>query len=123
MRDWANKKQLGEKAKAIGELEKQGKVYQGRIENDERSLKNSHVSLESVHEYRKKHAADAALLTDFIAIARGFASIRDMEARHIKSCEALVVAAEKKESAIAATGKIDKDHENSARKLRKVKMN
>jgi DNA repair protein SbcC/Rad50 len=113
------KKQLGEKDKAIGEVEKQGNAYKGHIENDERALKKSNASLEAVHEYRKKHAADAVLLTAFTAIARGFATIRDIEAKHIKACEALIVAAGKKESAIAASGKIETDHGRLRRELEK----
>lgn len=113
------KKQLGEKDKTIGEVEKQGNAYKSHIENDERALKKSHASLEAVHDYRKKQAADAALLTTFTAIARGFASIRDIEAKHIKACEEFAVAAGKKQSALAASSRIETDHEKFRRELEK----
>ncbi len=114
------KNQLGEKDKAIGEVEKQGIVYKGHVENDERALKESHVSLEAVHEYRKKHAADAALLTDFTAIVRGFATLGDIEAKHIRAGEALALAVGKRQSSLNASGKMETDHENFRRELEKA---
>lgn len=113
------KKQLEEKDQAIGEVEKQENAYKGHIENDERALKKSHAALTAVLEYRQKHATDAALLRDFTAIARGLASFRDIEARHIKACEALTVAAGKRESALVAFGKTEADHEKYRQELEK----
>ncbi len=105
------KKQVEEKDRAIGEIEKQGNAYKSRIENGEQALKKSNAALEVVHNYQTRHAADAALLTNLTAIDRGFASLRDIEAKHIKACEELSVAAGKKESVIAERKKLEVDHE------------
>jgi len=104
------RKQLGEKDKAIGEVEKQGNVYKDHLGKDERALKQTNASLAAVQEYRQQHAADAALLKDFNAIARGLASIRDIETKHIKAYEALTETTGKKEAAQAAAGKIEAEH-------------
>jgi exonuclease SbcC len=113
------KKQIEEKDRTIGEVEKQGIAYKSQIENNERLLKESHAALEAVQEYRQHNADDEALLMNFTAIARGFASIRDMEAKHITACEALTVATGKKEVTIATSGKIEADHEKLRRELEK----
>jgi len=113
------KKQLGEKDKAIGDLEKQGKAYVGHIENGEQALKKSHAALEAVHEYQTKHAADAALLANLTAIDKGFALLRDIEAKHTKACDELSAAAREKESALAACNKIEADHEKSRQEFEK----
>ena len=113
------KKQLAEKNKAIGEIEKQGKDYRRHVESGEQELKKSHAALEAVHNYQTKHAADAALLINLTAIDRGFALLRNIEAKHIKACEELSAAAGKKESALAACTKIEADHEKSCRDYEK----
>jgi exonuclease SbcC len=114
------KKQLGEKDKAIEEVVRQGNACKSLIENDERVLIKSHAALDAVHEYRTKHAADAALLKEFNAIARGFATLGDIEAKRIRTGEALALAAGKRQSFLAASGKMETDHENFRRELEKA---
>jgi len=111
------KKQVEEKAKAIGDLEKQGRVYKSQIENGEQELKKTRTALEAVHDYQAKHAVDAALLTSLTAIDRGFALLHDSEAKHIKICEELSAAVRKKESALAAFNKSEADYEKSRKEL------
>jgi exonuclease SbcC len=113
------KKQLEDKDKAIREIEKQGNIYKSRIEKDEPALKKSHAALEAVHDYQKKHAADAALLTNLTAIDRGFASIYSIEAKHIKTCEELTASTGKRKSALAACNMIEADHEKLRREFEK----
>lgn len=113
------KKQLAEKNKAIGEIEKQGKTYKSHIENGEQALKKSHDALEAIHNYQAKHAADATLITNLTAIGKVFGTVHDIEARHIKACEELSVAAGKKESALALCKKIEADHEKSRQEFEK----
>jgi len=98
-------------SEVAGEIEKQGNAYKSRIENGEQALKKSNAALEVVHNSQTRHAADAALLTNLTAIDRGFASLRDIEAKHIKACEELSVAAGKKESVVAERKKLEVDHE------------
>ena len=113
------KRQVEEKDKAIGEIEKQRKAYKSHIENGEQALKKSHAALKAVREYQTKHAADAALLTNLTLIDRGFALLCDIEAKHIKACEELSAAAGKKESALAACNKIEADHEIARQEFEK----
>jgi exonuclease SbcC len=111
------KKQVEEKAKAIGDIEKQGRVYKSQIENGEQELKKTQTALEALHNYQAKNAADAGLLTNLTAIDRGFTLLRDIEAKHIKACEELFAAARKKESALAICNKIEADHEKSRKEF------
>lgn len=110
------KKQLSEKDKAIGEIAKQGKSYRGLVERAEQELKKACTALEAIHEYQTKHAADAALITSLSAIERGFALLRDLEAKHVKAVEDLSTAAGKKQSALTERDWKEADHE----KFRKV---
>jgi len=111
------KRQVEEKAKAIGDLEKQGRSYKSQSEKGEQELKKTQTALETVHNYQVKHAADAALLTNITAIDRGFALLRDSEAKYIKACEELSAAAGKKEAALAVCNKSEADHEQSRKEL------
>ena len=94
-------KQLAEKTKAIAESEKQAKTYRSHVERNEKELKKVHAALETLQEYRTRHAADALLTTHFSAIERGFAGLRVIEAKYAKALEELSKAAGKKESALA----------------------
>ncbi|MEW6326422.1 MAG: SbcC/MukB-like Walker B domain-containing protein [Thermodesulfobacteriota bacterium] len=82
-------------------------------------MKKAHAALKAIREYQAKHAADAALLTNLSAIDKGFALLRDIEAKHIKACEELSAAAGKKESALALCKKIQADHEKSRQEFEK----
>ncbi len=113
------KKQLAEKDKAIGEIEKQGKGYRSDVKSGEEGLKKTQAALEAIHEYRTKHAADAALVTNLGAIERGFAVLREIEAKRVKAREELSTAAGKKESALADYAKREADHEKSRREFEK----
>ena len=105
------KKQLAEKDKAIGEIEKQGKGYRSHVESGEGELKKAHAALEAIREYRTKHTGDAALMTNLSAIERGFALLRDIEAKRVKALEELSMVAGKKESSLAERTKRDAAHE------------
>ncbi|MFZ5995249.1 MAG: AAA family ATPase [Thermodesulfobacteriota bacterium] len=113
------KKQLAEKNKAIGEIEKQGEGYRSLVKSGEQELKKAHAALKAIREYQAKHAADAALLTNLSAIDKGFALLRDIEAKHIKAREELSTAAAKKESALAGCAKSEADHEKSRQEFEK----
>ena len=117
------KKQLAEKDKTIGEIEKQGKGYQSHVESGERELKKALAALEAIREYRTKHAGDVALVTNLSAIERGFALLRDIEAKRIKALEELSMAAGKKESALSECARRESDHEKSCRKFEKSHNN
>ncbi|MDO8722099.1 MAG: AAA family ATPase [Syntrophales bacterium] len=113
------RKQLAEKDKAIGEIEKQGKGYRSHVESGERELKKAHVALEAIREYRTKHTGDVALMTNLSAIERGFALLRDIEAKRVKALEELSTTAGKKESALAECTKRDAAHEKFRREFEK----
>ncbi|MBU2054064.1 MAG: AAA family ATPase [Proteobacteria bacterium] len=113
------KRQVEQKDKAIGEIEKQGNAHKSHIEKSERELKESCAALETIHAYQAQHAADAALLADLGAIDRGFALLRDTETKLVKAREDLSSAAAKKESALVACNKIEDDHEKIRREFEK----
>jgi len=104
------KKQIAEKEAAIGTDEKQGEGYKEALEKTSRTLAQSQSDLEAVHDYLAKHTADATLIEKFAAISRTFAGLRDLEARHMKACKDLDMAAAAKESAAAACKKVEADH-------------
>ena len=106
-------KQLAEKNKAISEIEKQAKTTGSHIESNKRELKKIHAALETLQEYRTRHAADALLTTHFSAIERGFAGLRGIEAKYAKILEELSKAAGKKESALAERAGKEADHEKA----------
>ena len=66
------RKQVEEKARAIGETERQARGYQSNIEQAGRALKQSQAGLDAIRDYQARHAADALLLTDLAVIAREF---------------------------------------------------
>ena len=113
------KRQVEEKDKAIGEIEKQGKAYKNHIEEGDQALKSAHAALEAVHNYQTKNAADAALLINLAAIDKGFVLLRDNEAKHIKACKELFTATGEKESALASRTRVEADHEKSLQEYEK----
>jgi exonuclease SbcC len=113
------KKQLAEKDKAISEIKKQGEGYRSLVKSGEEGLKKAHAALKAIHEYRTKYAADAALMTNLNAIERGFALLRDVEAKHVKAWKELSTAAGKKQSALAECAKIEAVHEKFRREFEK----
>ena len=113
------KKQLAEKNKAIGEIEKQGEGYRSALKSGEEGLKKTQAVLEAIDEYRTKHAADAALVTNLSAIERRFALLREVEAKRIKSGDELSAAAGKKETALADYAKREAAHKKSHRAFEK----
>ncbi|MDD5452250.1 MAG: AAA family ATPase [Desulfovibrionales bacterium] len=113
------KKQLAEKNKAIGEIEKQGEGYRSLVKSGEQELKKAHAALKAIREYQAKHAADAALMTNLSAIERGFASFRNVETKHVEALKELSATAGKKESALAGCRKIEADHEKSRQEFEK----
>ena len=113
------KKQLAEKDKAMGEIEKQGKGYRTVVKSGEESLKKTQAVLEAIDEYRTKHAADAALVTNLGAIERRFALLREVEAKRVKAGDELSAAAGKKETALADYAKREAAHKKSHRAFEK----
>ena len=107
------RKQLTEKTKAIVESEKQAKTSRSHVARNEQELKKVHVTLETLQEYRTRHAVDALLTTHFSAIERGFAGLRVIEAKYAKILEELAKAAGKKESALAEAAGKEADHEKA----------
>jgi len=104
------KKQTAEKETMIGAGEKQAKGYKEALEKTSRTLAQSQSDLEAVHDYLAKNAADAVLTEKFAAISRTFAGLRDLEARHMKACKDLDMAAASRETAAAACKKTETDH-------------
>jgi DNA repair protein SbcC/Rad50 len=113
------KKQVEEKARAIGETRRHGKGYQSNIEHLEQAQKQAQADLNAIRNYQDKHAADAALLTSIAVIAKEFESLRDCEAKHAKAREELAAAAGKKKSAASACRQLEADHERSRRAFEK----
>ncbi len=113
------KKQLTEKDKAIKEIEKQGDGYRGVVKSGEEGLKKTQAALEALDEYRTKHAADAALVTNLGAIERRFALLREVEAKRVKAGDELSAAAGKKETALADYAKREAAHKKSHRAFEK----
>ncbi|MGC1401800.1 MAG: AAA family ATPase [Thermodesulfobacteriota bacterium] len=113
------KKQLTEKDKAIREIEKQGDDYRGVVKSGEEGLKKTQAVLEAIDEYRTKHAADAALVTNIGAIERRFALLREIEAKRVKAGDELSAAAGKKETALADYAKREAAHKKSHRAFEK----
>ena len=113
------KKQLAEKDKAMGEIEKQGEGYKTVIKSDEEGLKKTQAVLEAIDEYRSKHAADAALVTNLGAIERRFALLREVEAKRVKAGDELSATAGKKEIALADYAKREAAHKKSHRAFEK----
>ncbi|MBN2438529.1 MAG: chromosome segregation protein SMC, partial [Deltaproteobacteria bacterium] len=105
------KKQLAGKDKTVGEIEKQGEGYRSFVKSGEQEQKKAHAALKAIREYRTKHAVDAALMTNLSAIERGFALLRDIEAKRVKAMKALSTGAGKKESAHAECARRETDHE------------
>lgn len=113
------KKQVEEKVKAIGDVERQGREFTSNIEHLEWALKKAQGDLETVRDYQAGHAADAALLTNLAVIAREFESLRDDEAKQIKAKEDVAAADGKKASAGLTRSKLEADHEKSRREFEK----
>ena len=113
------KKQLAEKDKGITEIEKQGKGYRSHVESGKRELKKAHTALEAIREYQMKHTGDVALMTNLNAIERGFALLRDIEAKRVKALEERSAAAGKKKTALAECTKRDAAHEKYRREFEK----
>ena len=111
------KKQLEEKDKALAEAGRQSGEYKASIENADQALKAAQIDLEAILDYQATHAADAALLTNLTVITRGFAALREMEARYLLACEAVAKAAREKESVIAESKKREEAHEQSRQKF------
>ena len=109
------KKQVEEKAKSIEDTEGQGRAHKTNIANLEQNRQRAQADLEAAHDYRMKHAADAALPANLTAIGRAFALLRDIEAKHGKACEDVSAEAGRKESAIAECSKLEADYEKSRR--------
>ena len=106
-------KQLAEKNKAIAESEKQAKTSRSQVEKNEQELKKVHAVLETLQEYKTKHAADALLTTQFSAIERGFAGLRVAEEKYANALEVLSKVAGKKESALVERAGKEADHEEA----------
>ncbi len=113
------KKQLAEKDKAIGEIEKQGEAYRSVVKRGEGGLKKTHAVLEGIDEYRTKHAADAALVTNLGAIERRFALLREVEAKRVKAWDELSATAGNKETALADYAKREAAHKKFHRAFEK----
>ena len=69
------------------------------------------MPLKAVHNYQTRHAADAALLTNLAAIDKGFASLRDNEAKHIKASKELTWQPREKDVCSCRTQKDRVNHE------------
>jgi exonuclease SbcC len=115
-------KQLAEKTRALAEIEAQAKTNRERIASHERELKKVHATLETLEEYRTRHAADALLTTQFGVIERGFAGLRSMAEKQAKAQAELTQAAGKKESARAALTAQEGQHEKARLEFEKQQM-
>ena len=113
------KKNLAEKDKAIGVIEKQEKDYQRQVESNKLELKKAQVALEAVRDYQVKHAIDAALMTNLSAIDRGFSLLRDVASKHVKALKELSTAAGEKETSLAACTIREAAHERVRKEFEK----
>ena len=113
------KQQVEEADKAIANIGMQVKTYKDSIEKTGLILKQSQKDLEVVNDYVTKHAVDSALLTNLTAIGKSFATLKDIEAKHLKACENMSIAAGKKEAAIVDCKKNETDHENLRKEFEK----
>jgi exonuclease SbcC len=113
------KKQLADKEKAIGAIEKQGEGYRRIIKTAEEDLAKTHAVLSAVQEYRTKHAADASLATALGAVERRFALLREMNVKIARAAEERSGAARQRESALADSAKTDAAHNASRRSFEK----
>jgi DNA repair protein SbcC/Rad50 len=113
------KHQVEETDKAIANIGMQVKTYKDSIEKTGLILKQSQKDLKVVNDYITKHAVDSTLLTNLTAIGKSFATLNDIEAKHLKACENMSIAAGKKEAAIVDCKKIETDHENLRKEFEK----
>ena len=114
------KKQVEEKRKSISEAEKQAVKHQNDIKDVKQLLDKSTAVIEGAKDYQTKHAPDAALLTDLSAIGRGFALLKDCEAKHTEVCEALAACAKDKDAADMESRKSEADHKDASLKFEKI---
>lgn len=114
-------KQLVGKDRVIAEIESQEKEYGSLLEQGKQKWKEVHAALEAIYAYREKFAADEALIANFSAIERGFASLRDVEAKRNKACRELVAAAAQKDSALAELADRKGEHEKIRRVFEKTR--
>jgi DNA repair protein SbcC/Rad50 len=97
----------------IADAEGEQKGYAGRIADLEGASKLALAGRLDGEAYLAGHAADAGLAAAVAVVARGFAAIRETEARHAKALEAAAAAAANRDAAVAALGAIETDHERT----------
>lgn len=111
------KKQGEEKEKAVQEGERRRLEHGRRLEKGRQELKKAQQDLEAVHEYQQAHAPDAGLLANLAAIRRGFASLREITARHESTCKEMALKAASREAIHAEHRKSEADYEKTCREF------
>jgi len=103
------KRQLGEKDKALADIGEQGKAYKLHIETSGRDLEKYQEALKDIHDYLEKSASDSTLLTNISAIARSFESLRNIESKHCIIGKGIAAAAARKDTIAAECKKLEAD--------------
>lgn len=117
---WSEKKQqVEETQKALADIRKQADAYKAGMEKSRLLLKQAFRDIESVNDYLTQHVVDAALTANLTAISKSFARLGDIDVKHVKVCESLLLARGKKESALIECQKIETGYENLRREFEK----
>jgi len=111
------KKQGEEKEKALQEVERRRSEHGRRLEKGREDLKKVQQDLEAVHAYRQAHAPDAGLIANLAAIRRGFASLREIAARHESTCKEMALKAASIEVIHAERRKREDAYEKTCREF------
>ncbi len=85
------KNQGEEKEKALQEGNRRHQEHGRRLEKGREELEKAQQDLEAVRAYRQAHAHDAVLMANLAAIRLGFASLREIAARHEGTCQELAL--------------------------------
>ena len=111
------KKHGEEKEKAIQEGERRKLEHGRRLEKGREEIKKAQQDLEAVHEYQQAHTPDAGLLANLAAIRRGFASLREIAARHEITCKEIVLRTASREAIHAERRKSEEAYEKTCREF------
>ncbi|MFA5180705.1 MAG: AAA family ATPase [Syntrophales bacterium] len=109
------KRQGDEKEKALQERERRLREHARRLEKGREELKIAQQELEAVRDYRQAHSHDAGLLANLAAIRLGFASLREIEARHESICKEIALKGARREAIHGEHGKSEEAYEKTSR--------
>ncbi|MDQ5985042.1 MAG: hypothetical protein CSYNP_00746 [Syntrophus sp. SKADARSKE-3] len=111
IRSAERKKQADDKKKTIRPLEYQEMAFKNSLQNLDQDLKETTANLESIREYLTAHEADKLVATQFSAVARGFATLRELLVKYEKAKKDLAAAESLQEATAESHAKIAANHE------------